>query len=755
MQADTTPIVKDLVLVGGGHSHVTVLKRFGMKPIPGVRITLICRDMHAPYSGMLPGFIAGHYDFDEAHIDLAPLARFANARFYHDEVIGIDHANRQVLCRTRPPVPFDVMSINIGSAPTTKHVSGATGNVVPVKPIDSFVDQWEGLRARVLDQKGQAQIGVVGAGAGGVELLLAVQYRLGQLLEISGHGTKDLVFHLFTDTSEILPTHNAHVRKKFERVLGERHVHVHYNEMVDHVEPGRLTTAGGDTYDLDEILWVTNAGAADWPSQCGLDVDEKGFIKVDDTLQSMSHENIFAAGDIASVVNHPRPKSGVFAVRQGKPLERNLRRALLGKILIPFTPQSKFLSLISTGDKYAVASRSFWTVEGYWVWRWKDWIDRRFMEKYNDLPEMNTDEGPSLARGLANDNVIKEISAIAMRCGGCGSKVGASALSRAINTLEPVTRDDVLIGLHAPDDAAVVEVPPGKVMVHTVDSFRTFINDPYVFGQVTANHALGDIYAMGGEPQTALAIAVVPFGLEDKVVSDLSQMLAGALAVFKEANTSLVGGHTSEGDELTLGFSLNGLVDRDRIMRKGGMQPGNKLIITKPVGTGTLFAADMRQKAKGRWIEAALASMVQSNLAGAKCLFEHNATACTDVTGFGLLGHLVEMAKPSGVDVELDLNAVPILDGALEMVQAGIFSSLQPQNIRLRRAVRNGEEAGKDPRYPLIFDPQTAGGLLASVPGELAESCVAALRKIGYPHTAIIGEITEQSDHLEPIIVKI
>jgi selenide,water dikinase len=190
-------------------------------------------------------------------------------------------------------------------------------------------------------------------------------------------------------------------------------------------------------------------------------------------------------------------------------------------------------------------------------------------------------------------------------------------------------------------------------------------------------------------------------------------------------------------------------------MRKGGMQPGDKLIVTKPIGTGTLFAADMRQKAKGRWIENALASMVQSNLDGAKCLFEHDATACTDVTGFGLLGHLVEMAKPSEVDVELDLNAIPILDGALEMVEAGIFSSLQPQNIRLRRAVRNGEEAAIDSRYPLIYDPQTAGGLLASVPGELADGCVAELKKLGYPHTAVIGEITPQSDHLEPIVVKI
>ena len=427
---------------------------------------------------------------------------------------------------------------------------------------------------------------------------------------------------------------------------------------------------------------------------------------------------------------------------------------LLGQDLRPFVPQKKFLGLISTGDRYAVASRGDWSVRGRLVWLWKDWIDRRFMRKYGELPDMDEGAHADLPRGLADEDAIKEISAIAMRCGGCGAKVGATVLGRALAGLRPVARADVLIGLHEPDDAAVVEVPPGKAMVHTVDSFRAMIDDPYVFGKIAANHSLGDIYAMGAEPQTALAIATVPFGIADKVEDTLTQMMAGAMEVLGDAGAALVGGHTSEGAELTLGFAVNGLIDRARVMRKGGMAPGDRLVLTKPLGTGTLFAADMRHKAKGRWIAAAIESMTQSNRKGADCLMVHRAHACTDVTGFGLLGHLVEMVRASDVDVELDLGAIPFLDGAEETARAGILSSLQPENVRLRRAIGNLDEVGDDPRYPLIFDPQTAGGLLASVPEAEAERCVEALRAMGYDRAAIIGRVQPRSDRPEPIIVR-
>jgi selenide,water dikinase len=754
MKNDNTPIVKDLVLVGGGHSHVAVLKRFGMKPVPGVRLTLICRDVHTPYSGMLPGYVAGHYSFDDVHIDLGALARFAGARFYHSEVTALDLAGRRVLCDNRPSVPYDLLSINTGSAPRTSDVPGATEAAVPVKPINRFLDRWKALAARSLHHDGPMRIAVVGAGAGGVEILLAIQYRLATLRREAGRTADDIAFDLFSDSPGILPTHNARARQAFEQVLRERGVTVHAGEPVVEVSGNRLRTESGAGIEADEILWVTAAGAPSWPGEAGLEVDARGFIKVSDTLQSVSHPDVFAAGDVASVVNHPRPKSGVFAVRQGKPLARNLDRALRGRPPRPFRPQEKFLSLVTTGDRYAVAARGDWSVKGRWVWLWKDWIDRRFMRKYNDLPDMAEEAPAALPRGLASAEAIKEISAIAMRCGGCGAKVGATVLGRALAGLEPIPRPDVLIGLHEPDDAAVVEVPPGKAMVHTVDSFRTMIDDPYLFGKIAANHSLGDIYAMGGEPQTALAVATVPFGIEEKVEDTLTQMMAGAMEVLRDAGAALVGGHTSEGAELTLGFAVNGLIDRDRVMRKAGMAPGDRLVLTKPVGTGTLFAADMRHKARGRWIAAALESMVRSNRKGAECLMAHGAHACTDVTGFGLLGHLVEMIRASEVDVELDLGAIPFLDGAEETVRAGILSSLQPQNLRLRRAIANPDECAGDPRYPLLFDPQTAGGLLASVPEAEAERCVEELRAMGYGRAAIIGCVQPRSDRLEPVSIR-
>jgi selenide,water dikinase len=258
---------------------------------------------------------------------------------------------------------------------------------------------------------------------------------------------------------------------------------------------------------------------------------------------------------------------------------------------------------------------------------------------------------------------------------------------------------------------------------------------------------------MGAEPQSATAIVTVPSGLESKVEDVLHQMMSGAIEVLNEANCALVGGHTGEGRELALGFAVNGLIDEGlaSVLRKGGMRPGDVLILTKPIGTGTLFAAHARLAARGRWIDAALASMIQSN---AQCLLQHGATACTDLTGFGLLGHLVEMTRPSAVDAEIELSALPVLEGAEETAAAGILSSLQPANVRLRRALRNQEEMVKDPRYPLVFDPQTAGGLLASVPSGRADACLQALRGLGYRHAAAIGRILPQGEAPEPILLR-
>jgi len=749
MQGVTHPVVKDVVLVGAGHSHVTVLRMFGMQPIPGVRLTLISREVHTPYSGMLPGLIAGHYGFDDAHIDTGPLTRLAGARLYQDEVVDLDLAGRRVICRRRPPVPYDLLSLNPGSTPNTADVPGASEHAIPVKPIDGFLRRFEALQARVLARQGRACVALVGAGAGGVELLLAVEHRLQQAVARAGFDAGGLSFVLVSDVADILPSFPTAFRARFRAILAARGIAVVSGAAVAGVEAGRLVLAGRAPVEADEILWTTQAAPARWLAKAGLPLDAKGFLKVGETLRVAGHDDVFAAGDTIAFAARELPKSGVYAVRAGPVLADNIRRTLTGRALRPFRPQREALYLVSTGARHALGARNGLVVEGAWVWRWKDWIDRRFMRKFNDLPEMATP--PAALPPLADRQALAEISAIAMRCGGCGAKVGATVLARALGGIEPAPRADVVVGLDAPDDAALVDVGGDRLSLQTVDYFRAIVDDPYMLGKIAANHSLGDVYAMGGEPQTALAIATVPYGLEAKVEADLSAMMAGANEVLREAGCALVGGHTSEGAELALGFAINGLVPAAAALRKGGLRPGDALILTKPLGTGTLLAADMRRKAKARWVMAALAHMVHSNGKAAEILRRHGVHAATDVTGFGLLGHLVEMVRASDVDVTLAVDRVPLLEGARETVALGIFSSLQPQNVRLRRAIRELETAAKHPLYPLLFDPQTAGGLLAAVPLAEAERCVAELRAAGYAAADVVGFVAERSGALEPV----
>jgi len=749
---DAQPVVKDLVLIGGGHSHVYVLKMLAMKPEPGVRVTLIAKDLHTPYSGMLPGLVAGHYTWEETHVDLEPLCRLGKHRVIHDEAVGIDHENNRVQLKSgRPGVRFDTLSIDIGITPSAQ-VRGSSENTTPVKPIFGFNARWEELLHRVVNNGKKCNVVVVGGGAGGAELALSMRYRMREELKKASLDENLAKFTLVT-RGDLMPTHSKGVRKTFIKVFAEQGVDVIENDGVINADKGKLTLESGKVMEADECIWCTQAGAANWLKEAtNLSLDEDGFIAVNPTLESTSHPNIFAAGDVAHVLKHPRPKAGVFAVRQGPPLEKNLRRALLGESLTDFTPQKLFLGLITTGGKSAVLSYGKMSLGGLGsmgekLWRWKDKIDRKWMKMYQEMPDMGVmEEGvESSAIALAaGPETMAALRAVPMRCGGCGAKVGATVLSRVMKRLEPIpTNPNVEVGIDQPDDAAVVSVPEGMVGVQTVDYFRAFVDDPYIFGQIAAVHALGDCWAMGADPHAALAIATVPYGLEAQVEETLYQMMCGACDILRDAGCGLAGGHTSEGADLSLGFSIHGAAPREKLMKKGGMKPGHKLILTKPVGTGTLFAADMRSKAQGRWVSNALNSMRQPSGVAASTLFEHGATSCTDVTGFGLLGHLVEMCKGSNAAAVLDMDAVPILPGALECVELGITSSLQPANVRLARAVANPSQVSTAPRYPLLFDPQTAGGMLASVPSENAEAAVQALRSAGYPHTTVIGEVLE------------
>ena len=599
---------------------------------------------------------------------------------------------------------------------------------------------------------------MVGAGAAGVELTLSMQHALSTRAQAEGGRFQVPEFHLFGAAPSVLPTHNRSAQRRFARVLAERGVHVHLRARVARVDAARLAVRDGDSFPVDEIVWATAAAPPSWPAASGLAVDRAGFIAVDATLQSTSHPGVFAAGDVGGGRRAPAREGGrvrrppgpaargepaagaarrdVAALPSAAPLPEpdHLRRPLRRRLARPMVGRGRLGLALEGLDRpplHAALRRAAGDGHGG-------------IRRAPDAGRASGAGAPGRrARAVGGRHALRRLRVEGRR----------HVLDRVVARLEPVRRDDVVVGLDAPDDAAVASLPPGKLLVQSVDAFRSMIDDPWLFGRITANHCLSDLYAMGAEPCSALAIVTIPHGLESKMETLLEDLLSGAVKMLNDGGAALVGGHTSEGAEVQLGLSVSGSIDPDRILRKGGLRPGDRLVLTKPIGTGTLLAADMRGKAKARWVDGAIRAMLQSNREAADAVRAHGGRSCTDVTGFGLLGHLVEMTKASGIDARVMLDAVPILDGAEETAARGLLSSLQPQNVRLRRAVSNVETAGADPRYPLLFDPQTAGGLLAGVPEQRAAACVAGLHALGYTHAAVIGTVSERDDDAPPITI--
>ena len=362
----------EIVLVGGGHAHVHVLKALAAER--AARVTLITRDLATPYSGMLPGVVAGIYTADEAHIDLVRLAAKTGTRLVHAEAGGLDRTNKRVVIAGGAPVPYDVVSIDVGIAPALSGIAGAVEHAIAVKPIGSFLDKLDNLLDRAKRPDGLRRIVVIGGGAGGVELLLSLRSRLAKEA-----GTA-FSFALITD-GEILSLHNARVRRAFRRVFADRNIVTYEHARARTVTQNSIELENGETIAADTVLITTDAAAPDWFRGTGLALDAKGFLAVNEALQSANDPDVFAAGDCASLPS-PREKAGVYAVRSGPPLADNLRHRALGEPLKPWRPQRRHLALISTGERYAVASRGVFKAEGAWLWTLKDWIDRRWMRQW-------------------------------------------------------------------------------------------------------------------------------------------------------------------------------------------------------------------------------------------------------------------------------------------------------------------------------------------------------------------------------------
>ncbi len=700
---------RDLVLLGGGHTHALALRMLAMKPPPATRITLVSDTDFAPYSGMLPGLVAGHYRFEDTHIDLRRFCSGRGIRFIRAAVTGIDRKRRQVLLAGRPPLEYDLLSINIGAQPELA-VPGARDHAVPVKPVGSFYQRWQALEARVR-KGGSPRILLVGGGAGSVELALAMRFRLGNAADIG-----------LLSGDSLLPGYN---RRAVDIVRG--HLEINRIELLENSRVTRVTEASVECGEVaeycDELIWCTGVVPAGWLADTGFETDERGFLLVDDDLQVVGESGVFATGDVSVQRQHPRPRAGVYAVRQAPTLAHNLAAALAGQALKQHRPQRRFLSLLSLGGRVAVADKGVFCASGAWAWRWKDRIDRKFMAQF-------VESAPPMAPPVPSSD---------MHCGGCGAKLPAEILRQALaNVADKYPGTINLKRLR--DDAAVIDWPAER-LVQTVDTLREFLPDPWLMGRITALHALSDIYAMGAAPHSAQVNVCLPYAAAALQRRELEQLLAGLAQELAAANCALVGGHSMEGPELSLGLAVNGSLAEGPALDKSGAETGDKLILTKPLGTGVVFAAAMTGDAPGQAIAGAIDSMLRSNRSAAGLARQFGASACTDVTGFGLAGHLLEMLARKQQAV---LGEVPALPGVAALLQAGYRSSLHPGNLaalaELVMSRKNAMPADAFP--PLLCDPQTSGGLLIAINESSCGALLAALQS-GGDQATVIGELRE------------
>jgi selenide,water dikinase len=539
-----------------------------------------------------------------------------------------DTTLRQITLGSGRVIECDIASLDIGITAEMPGIPGFADHAVAAKPLGSYAARWRRFLADVAAGRCQPRVAVIGAGVAGVELALAMAHALSQ----SHSAVKVCLIEAAAGLTGTGPA----TRSKLLQALAASGV-----DLVADARVARITDKGAHLSDgrmivADLVVGAAGAFAQGWLAQTGLPMTGDGFVLTDPDLRVEGTDWLFAAGDCAHLAHAPRPKAGVFAVRAAPVLHDNLRAALQGRPLRPFHPQRDYLKLISLGERSAVAEKFGIALSGRWLWRWKDRIDQAFMDKFRDLPTMPLPALPR-DRALGASEAGPDHQPL---CGGCGSKLGADALHKVLQRLPAPRRADVR---SLPGDDAAVLATGDALQVMTTDHLRAFTADPALMARITALHALGDIWAMGADPQAATATVILPPMSPTLQARTMAEVMEAASAVYRAAGADVVGGHSTTGAELTLGFTVTGLCAGSPITHAGA-GAGDALILTRPIGSGTILAAEMRLAANGQDV-AALLEVMASQQADA-ALILRDAHAMTDVTGFGLAGHHAPTSGP-------------------------------------------------------------------------------------------------------------
>ena len=690
---------------------------WAMNPLPDTDLTCISDSGVTTYSGFLPAVLAGQLPTKAMEIDLVRLCAAANARLITDPVIRVDTGRQLLLFTERPPVPYNVLSVGIGSVPQMPAAGAGSASLVTIKPMRSFIDRLSVAVARFTAGSGPFHVVIAGGGAAGAEVTLCLPERLKSMTQSDFHIT------LVNRGHEVLSECARGTSRRVRRLIEERGATVLNNNSVIQIDRFSVRLQSGRTLPADIVVWATSATAPALLSQIDLPKDSRGFLLTEDTLRSTDGSPVFAVGDSGTVKDGQIRKAGVYAVRQGPVLWENCQRQLDGRSLISYVPQSSFLKLLNTGDGRAIGEWRGLRFEGRWTMRLKQHIDQRFMDRYQLLPDRMV---------IPND----------MPCRGCGCKLGSAALKAAVGGNDP-----------AADDATVILKSPGgsakDTVLVTTDFFSAPFPDAWLNGRVTAIHSASDIYAMGALPFAAEAIVVLPDGDEATQQQMLRDFQDGATREFERMGATISGGHTITGPRWELGFTVFGRPAGNQLIRKHGLVPGDQLFLTKPLGSGILLAALMRGQCGYTDYESLMDVLLRNNQEAALIAAQCGVVAGTDVTGFGLLGHLQEMLTDD-VRIRLNWHSIPCMPGAREAAEQGIASSLLPAN----RCHLHGVASDLTDALDLLLDPQTCGGLLLAVPAIKTAEFRRRFAERSLPEPAEIGVVLSANSSASRIAVE-
>ncbi len=739
MNAERLPS-KHVVLLGVGHTNAHVVKMWRDSPISNTSLTCISDNSIATYSGILPAVLGQQIPPSEMEIDLVRLCSAVGARLIVDDVAGLDLERREVLFRNRPAVPFDVLSVGIGSVPSMEGVTNNGESLVTIKPMQTFLQRLQSAVDRVLSDgpsdegltarkdSGRLKIVVVGSGVAGIEILFCLPSFVASVCDVA------LELELVTRSEQILEAACDSTRQRVTAEIFKRNISVVTGQSIQDVSPSSITLADGNVRDADIVIWATGAVPPELLSQLNVPLDDRGFIATNATLQSVSGQPVFAVGDTGAIVSEDLPKAGVYAVRQGPILWENVQRILRDQPLTAYVPQQSFLKLLNTGDGRAIGEWKGRSFSGRWVKRLKDRIDGRFMNMFRMLYDMS-------------DSMEQ------MQCKGCGCKLGSNVLESALASLA-MNSSSGGAGQVQMDDAAVVPLSTGGQVVVSTDFFTTPFDDMYLAGRIAALHSASDLIAMGASVRSAVANVVLPEGDAASQRRALNELLQGARYEFQALKADIVGGHTIVGPRLEVGFTVLGEPLCETLLQKKNLRTGDRLYLTKPLGIGILLAAHMRSQCPATAYDSLIDTMLMRQHTLAAIAGQLGICAGTDVTGFGLAGHLVEMLTSSDVAATLDLSNIPLLPGVVDAFNAGIESTLAPQNRRVGKNISATSDQQMTAQYQALFDPQTCGGLLLGISAAAADDFVAAVHNTGLPAPVCIGQVCQNTNDEYSIVVK-